>query len=404
MKEEIHALEINKTWTLEALPPGKRPIGCRWVYKIKYKADGSVERYKARLVAKGFTQIEGLDYHDTFAPVAKLVTVRCLLAVASVRNWELHQLDVNNAFLHGDLEEEVYMQLPEGYGNQGDQRVCRLKKSLYGLKQASRNWFENFASALKSFGFQQSLSDYSLFTYRSGNNFLAVLVYVDDLIVAGNNSSLCQRLKEFLHTQFHVKDLGKLKYFLGIEVARHSSGIFLCQRKYTLDILTESGMIGAKPCSFPIDQKLKLTDDMDQPLSNPAQYRRLVGRLIYLTITRPEISYSVNILSQFMHEPKQPHLDAALRVLRYLKSSPGQGIFFSSSCSLNISAFCDSDWASCPMTRKSTIGYITFLGTSPISWKPRSKQLSLNLLLKLNIEPWPLLLANYCGLRNCSKA
>ncbi|GKV19001.1 hypothetical protein SLEP1_g29301 [Rubroshorea leprosula] len=373
MEDEIAALEKNHTWTLEPLPPDKQPIGCKWVYKIKYKADGTIERYKARLVAKGFTQVEGLDYHDTFAPVAKLVIVRCLLAVASIRNWELHQLDVHNAFLHGDLDEEVYMQLPPGYGNKGEQRVCHLRKSLYGLKQASRNWFAKFTSALHSFGFQQSLCDYSLFTYRQGNNFLAVLVYVDDLIIAGNNSTLCQHLKDFLNSQFHIKDLGRLKYFLGIEVARHPSGIFLCQRKYTLDILFESGMLGAKPVSFPMEQKLKLTLDGGSPLPNPMQYRRLVGRLIYLTITRPEISFSVHILSQFMQAPTQLHLDAAMRVLRYLKSSPGQGIFLSSSSSLQLSGFCDSDWASCPTTRRSTTGYVTMLGTSPISWKTKKQ-------------------------------
>ncbi|GKV27163.1 hypothetical protein SLEP1_g36366 [Rubroshorea leprosula] len=373
MKAEIDALEKNNTWTLETLPPDKRPIGCKWVYKIKYNADGKIERYKACLVAKGFTQVEGIDYHDTFALVAKLVTVRCLLAIAAARNWELHQLDVHNAFLHGDLNEEVYMQLPPGYGNKGEQRVCRLRKSLYGLKQASRNWFAKFASALKLFGFQQSMSDYSLFTYRRENNFLAVLVYVDDLIIAGNNSSLCQKLKEFLHIMFHIKDLGKLKYFLGIEVARHPFGIFLCQRKYTLDILTEAGMLGTKSCPFPMEQKLKLTPSTGSSLSDPMQYRRLVGKLIYLTITRPEISFAVHTLSQFMQAPRQPHLDAAMRVLRYLKSSPGQGIFLSSSSCLQLSAYCDSDWASCPTTRRFTTGYLTLLGNSPISWKTKKQ-------------------------------
>ncbi|GKV37323.1 hypothetical protein SLEP1_g45363 [Rubroshorea leprosula] len=261
--------------------------------------------------------------------------------LASIRNWELCQLDVHNAFLHGDLDEEVYMQLPLGYGNKGEQR--------------------------------QSLCDYSLFTYRQGNNFLAVLVYVDDLMIAGNNSTLCQHLKDFLNSQFHIKDLGRLKYFLDIEVARHPSRIFLCQRKYTLDILFESEMLGAKPVSFPMEQKLKLTLDGGSPLPNPMQYRRLVGQLIYLTITRPEISFSVHILSQFMQAPTQLHLDATMRVLCYLKSSPRQGIFLSSSSSLQLSGFCDSDWASCPTTRRSTTGYVTMLGTSPISWKTKKQ-------------------------------
>ncbi|GKV50103.1 hypothetical protein SLEP1_g56818 [Rubroshorea leprosula] len=282
MKAKIDALEKNNTWTLEMLPLDKRPTGCKWVYKIKYNADGTIERYKAHLVAKGFTQVEGIDYHDTFAPVAKLVTVRCLLAITAACNWELHQLDVHNAFLHGDLNEEVYMQLPPGYKNKGEQRVCRLRKSLYGLKQASRNWFAKFASALKLFG---------------------------------NNSSLCQKLKEFLHTMFHIKDLSKLKYFLGIEVARHPSGIFLCQRKYTLAKITEAGMLGTKPCPFPMEQKLKLTPSTGSPISDPMQYRRLVGKL----------------KDQF--------------------------------CSDTI----------CPTTRRSTTGYLTLLSNSPISWKTKKQ-------------------------------
>ncbi|GKV02885.1 hypothetical protein SLEP1_g15266 [Rubroshorea leprosula] len=343
MKAEIDALKKNNTWTLEMLPPAKRPIGCKWVYKIKYNTNGTIERYKARLVAKGFTQVEGIDYHDTFAPVAKLVTVRCLLAITTAHNWELHQLDVQNTFLHGDLNEKVYMQLPPGYRNKGNQHVSRLRKSLYGLKQASRNWFAKFASALKLFGFQQSMSDYSLFTYRRQNNFLAILVYVDDLII------------------------------VGIEVARHPSRIFLCQQKYTLHILTETGMLGTKPCPFPMEQKLKLTPSTGSPLSDPMKYRRLVGKPIYLTITRLEISYVVHTLSQFMQAPRQPHLDAAMRVLRYLKSLPGQGIFLSSSSSLQLLAYCDFDCASCPTTRRSTIGYLTLLGNSPISWKTKKQ-------------------------------
>ncbi|GLU14780.1 hypothetical protein SLE2022_313290 [Rubroshorea leprosula] len=251
--------------------------------------------------------------------------------------------------------------------------VCRLRKSLYGLKQASRNWFAKFALALKLFGFQQSMSDYSLFTYRRENNFLTVLVYVDDLIIVGNNSSLCQKLKEFLHTMFHIKVLGKLKYFLGIEVARHPSGIFLCQQKYTLDILTETGMIGTKPCPFAMEQKLKLTPSTSSPLSDPMKYKRLVGKPIYLTITRLEISYVVHTLSQFMQAPRQPHVDAAMWVLRYLKSLPGQGIFLSSSSSLQLLAYCDFDCASCPTTRRSTTGYLTLLGNSPISWKTKKQ-------------------------------
>ncbi|XP_078160840.1 uncharacterized protein LOC144556253 [Carex rostrata] len=259
--DEIGALELNKTWTIEPLPLGKHPIGCKWVFKIKYLSDGTIERYKARLVAKGYTQEEGIDYHETFAPVAKLTTVRCLLAVAAVRGWHLYQLDVNNAFLHGDLHEEVYMKMPPGLERKGENMVCRLRKSLYGLKQTSRNWFDKFSTSLKSVGYTQSLADYSLFTRRISTGFVAVLVYVDDVVIAGDDQASIEWLKRYLSSSFHIKDLGRLKYFLGIEVAHSPEGLFLNQRKYALDILGESGMIGVKPCDFPMEQNHKFSQD-----------------------------------------------------------------------------------------------------------------------------------------------
>lgn len=289
MAAEIQALEDNNTWTLTALPPDKQPIGCKWVYKIKYRSDGTVERYKARLIAKGFSQIEGLDYNETFAPVAKLVTVRCLLAVASIRGWPLYQLDVNNAFLHGDLDEEVYMKIPPGFSSKGEERVCHLNKSLYGLKQASRNWFAKFSSALAEAGFTHSKANYSLFICTRGCHLTIVLVYVDDIIITGDDPLSISILKKFLHSRFHIKDLGHLKYFLGIEVARSRKGIYLSQRKYTLDILSDLGHLGGRPCTFPMEQNLKLHSDEGHLLSDPSQYRRLIGRLLYLTITRPDI-------------------------------------------------------------------------------------------------------------------
>jgi hypothetical protein len=187
MKAEINALEANDTWQLTSLPPHKHVIGYKWVYKVKLKADGSLEKYKARLVAKGYIESEGLDYYETFAHVAKLATVRCLLVVVVAKNWHLHQVDVNNAFLHGDLDEEVYMELPLGFGTKGGSQVCKLKKSLYGLKQARRQWFSKFSNALLRLGFIQSKSDYNLFTRLDGSSFFALLVYVDDIVLAGND-------------------------------------------------------------------------------------------------------------------------------------------------------------------------------------------------------------------------
>uniref|UniRef100_A0A2N9IF64 Integrase catalytic domain-containing protein n=1 Tax=Fagus sylvatica TaxID=28930 RepID=A0A2N9IF64_FAGSY len=377
MSKELEALEANHTWVLTSLPPGKQPIGCKWVYKLKFKSDGTIERYKARLVAKGYNQREGIDYSETFSPVAKLVTVRSFIALAAAQGWPITQLDVNNAFLHGDLDEEVFMSLPPGFGNKGGHpnQVCRLTKSLYGLKQASRQWFSKFSSTLLAHGFIQSKCDYSLFTKTVGDAFLALLVYVDDILIASNDAVSVTNLTAFLDHHFKLKDLGPAKYFLGLELARTAKGISLCQRKYTLDILQDTGFLGSKPVKFPMEQHLKLSKDEGPALPDPTVYRRLIGKLLYLTLTRPDISYSVSRLSQFMDQPRAPHLHAAHRVLQYLKGSPGQGLFFSSHTSLQLKAFCDSDWAGCSDTRRSVTGFCIFLGDSLISWRSKKQSI-----------------------------
>jgi hypothetical protein len=366
MQTEIQALERNDAWSMQHLPPGKKALGCKWVYRIKYKA---------RLVVLGNHQVEGINYTETFAPVAKMVIVRTVLAVAAAKAWELHQMDVHNAFLHGDLHEEVFMKMPPGFSVSQPDMVCKLRKSLYGLKQAPRCLFAKLSAALKAYGFQQSYLDYSLFTLNQEGSQLVVLVYVDDLIIAGNTPSVIKRFKLYLSTSFHMKDLGVLKYFLGIEVARNPTGIFLCQRKYALDIISEAGLLGAKPDATPLEQNHRLSLADGQLLSNPEQYRRLVGRLIYLCFTRPELSYSVHTLSKFMNQPRIEHWEAALRVVRFLKGNPGQGIFFGSKSDLKLHGWCDSDWASCPLTRRSVTGWIVQLGDSPISWKTKKQHI-----------------------------
>jgi hypothetical protein len=373
MNSEITALKENNTWSFTSLPAGHRLIGCKWVFKVEYQSNGSIERYKARLVAKGYTQPEGIDYTKTFAPVAKLITVRCLLTVATVCNWPLHQMDVHNAFLHGDLHEEVYMLPPPGYRRQGEHTVCRLHKSIYGLKQASRSWFCKFSSAIQHIGFFQSKVDYSMFTQTQGKSFTVILLYVDDIIIIGNNDAVIRDLKHFLSTRFKIKDLGPLKYFLGVEIARSKSGISFCQRKHTLDILEDAGLLGAKPEKIPMDANVALMPTGSDPLKDPTCYRRLIGRLIYLTITRPEITYAVNTLSQFMHEPQNYHFDTARRLLHYLKGAPGQALLFSSNGPLHLTAYYDADWARCPFTRRSVTGYCIFLGRSLISWKSKKQ-------------------------------
>nr|KYP36109.1 Retrovirus-related Pol polyprotein from transposon TNT 1-94 [Cajanus cajan] len=370
---ELKALELNHTWDVVETPSHVRPIGCKWVFKIKRLPNGSIERYKARLVAKGYSQIEGIDYFETFSPVVKMTTVRVVLALASINQWHIQQLDVSNAFLHGDLLEDVYMELPQGLTGYSSSHSCKLRKSLYGLKQSSRKWYEKLSNLLLSNGYKQAHSDHSLFTKRHGSAFTALLIYVDDIVLTGNSAAEITRIKHILHSNFHVKDLGQLKYFLGIEVAHSSKGISLCQRKYCLDLLSDSGMLGCKPSSTPMDSTLRLHDDASGYLDDPLPYRRLVGRLVYLTNTRPDIAFSTQQLSQFMSKPTNAHHAAAMRVLRYLKSCPGTGLFFPRVCPIQVSGFSDADWATCVASRRSITGYCFFIGNALISWKTKKQ-------------------------------
>ena len=351
---ELKALDDNETWEVTTLPTGKTAIGSHWIFKTKLKADGSEERKKARLVVQGNRQQYGVDYQETFAPVAKMVTVRSLLAVAALKGWQTCQMDVSNAFLHGDLEEDVYMKLPLGYCGKGEcaraestlpkDLVCKLKKSLYGLKQAPRQWFSKLSSALMTFGFTQSKTDYSLFVKSVGQKFTAILVYVDDLLITGNDESEIQLLKSQLSSTFHMKDLGELSYFLGLEVSKSSQGIFISQNKYTMELLKEGGVLNCKPYKLPMDPNLKLQADIGSPLQDPEVYRRFIGKLIYLTVTRPDICYTIQLLSQFMQSPTSVHMQAVKHLLRYLLQAPGQGILLARDSAVELKAYCDSDW------------------------------------------------------------
>ncbi|CAL1388176.1 unnamed protein product [Linum trigynum] len=379
MKHEITALLKNNTWDVVELPAGKKPIGNKWVYKSKFDSDGSLDRRRARLVAKGNSQQEEVDYQDTFAPVIKMTTIRTFLAIASIRNWHIHQLDVNNAFLHGDLQEEVYMTLPKGYDPPPGyiHPVCRLRKSLYGLKQASRQWFSKLTDKLQEVGYIQSMADHSLFYKATETSYTCILIYVDDLIIGGNDITEINFLKQFLHTAFSIKDLGVLRFFLGTEVARNNKGIHLSQRKYTLEISEEAGVLDSKTVTTPMDYKLHLSSSVDTPYSDPEHYRTLIGKLIYLTTTRPDISFATQQLSQYMSTPTITHYKYALRIIRYLKTAPATGLFLPSTGSLQLKAFTDSDWAACVETRRSTTGYCVYLGDSLISWKSK-KQLTVS--------------------------
>lgn len=270
-------LSSSKLWEVQSFPPGRKALDCKWVYRIKYRSDGTVERFKARLLILGNHQVEGVDYTEMFAPVAKMVTIGIVLAVAATREWELHQMDVHNAFIHGELEEEKFMKMPPGFYVEQSNKVCKLRKSLYGLKQAPQCWFAKLPAALKDYGFKQSYLDYSLFTLQHDDVQPVVLIYFDDLIVSGCHPTTTQKFKNYLSTCFHMKDLGVLKFFWGVEVTRSSIGIYLCQHKYALDIISESGLLRAKPASIPLEHNRRLSLANGCSLDNPEKYRRLVG-------------------------------------------------------------------------------------------------------------------------------
>jgi hypothetical protein len=260
MNQEYDALLANNTWTLCPLPANRHLIRNKWVYKVKQKADGSIERYKARLVAKGFDQRCGIDYTETFSPVIKPAMVRLVLAIAVHFNWPIRQLDISNAFLHGNLQEDVYMAQPQGFViSEFPNYVCKLNKAIYGLKQAPRAWFNRLSESLLDFGFVQSMVDASLFLFHQGAVHLFILVYVDDILVTGTHGSFIASLLTKLRNDFALKELGELNYFLGIQVHRESSGLHMRQSKYIVDLLHKAKMVGAKPYKSPCVSGSKLS-------------------------------------------------------------------------------------------------------------------------------------------------
>ena len=377
--DEADAMVKNGTWYESELPQGKKAVSCKWIFTIKYRPDGTVDRKKTRLVARGFTQTYGEDYIDTFAPVAKLHTIRIILSIATNLEWGLWQMDVKNAFLQGELEDEVYMQPPPGLeslvkpGN-----VLRLKKAIYGLKQSPRAWYHKLSTTLNGKGFRKSELDHTLFTLNTTSGIICLLVYVDDIIITGSDKVGIQETKDYLKSVFEIKDLGEMKYFLGIEICRSKEGLFMSQRKYTLDLLKDAGKLGGQTAKMPMEDGYKVPREGELEDSklfhDPKLYRKLVGKLIYLTITRPDICFAVNQVSQHMQAPKDHHWRMVDRVLSYLNGSPGQGVWMGCNGSTEVVGYCDADWAGDRADRRSTTGYCTFIGGNLVTWKSKKQK------------------------------
>lgn len=386
MTEEYVALLRTGTWSLVPPVPDANVVDCKWVYRLKRDKTGAITRYKARLVAKGFNQQPGIDYHETFSPVVKFTTVRVVLSLAVSQRWPLRQLDIQNAFLHGDLNETVYLRQPPGFSDpQKPDHVCLLHKSLYGLKQAPRAWFHRLSTALHSLGFQGSKTDPSLFIYASGGTLLYMLVYVDDIILTGNNPHAIDSIIHSLSKTFALQDMGTLSYFLGIEVAPCGSDLLLSQKKYILETIHKAGLSQARPVPTPMATSATLALGDSPPFENPVKYRQIVGALQYATLSRPDIAYAVNKVCQFMHSPTEDHWSAVKRILRYLQGTVDYGLLLkqNSSSTLHaytdahspvLNAYSDADWAGCPDDRRSTGGYAIYLGSNLVSWSAKKQK------------------------------
>jgi transposase InsO family protein len=379
-QDEYQSLMENETWELVPLPPDRKAIGSRWVFTIKYRADGSIERYKARFVAKGYAQQPGLDFTDTFAPVAKLASIRAVLALAAIEDLELDQLDFKTAFLNGDIEEELYIEQPEGF-REGN-LVCRLKKAIYGIKQAPRQWYLKLHQLFCDLGFRRLESDHSLYVWTNDNVKVIIPVYVDDLVLACNDRPALDFVKRELGNRFQMKDLGPAKLLLGLEITRDRPNrrLYLGQQKYCRDVLERFQMSTCKPVITPIDPNVHLVKSPD-PLP-PEQvetmrnipYLSAVGSLMYLAQgTRPDIAYAVGVLSQFMKNPGPPHWKAVQRVFRYLKGTMDYKLTFGPSTSGTqlLTGFSDADFGGNLDTRRSTSGYIFYIGSGPVSWSSK---------------------------------
>jgi hypothetical protein len=372
MQAEFDALLANKTWTLVSPPPHARVISGKWVFRIKLHPDGTLDRYKARWVVRGFHQRPGVDFTETFSPVVKPATIRTVLALIASHAWPAHQLDVSNAFLHGNIHEEVYCQQPTGFADPARPAdVCLLSRSLYGLRQAPRAWFHRFVDYVVTLGFVQSKADPSLFVLRQGPAMAYLLLYVDDIILSASSTELLRHIVDRLKTEFAIKDMGPLRFFLGIDVQRRRDGFYLSQAAYARDVLDRAGMANCKPATTPAEAKSKVASSDGRPFSDISWYRSMAGALQYLTLTRPDIAYAVQQVCLHMHAPRDSHANMLKRVLRYVKGTIDFGLHLLAAATPQLIAYTDADWAGCPDTRRSTSGFCVYLGNALVSWSSK---------------------------------
>ncbi|GJS29491.1 putative ribonuclease H-like domain-containing protein [Tanacetum coccineum] len=379
MQEELLQFKLQQVWTLVDLPHGKRAIGTKWVYRNKKDERGIVIRNKARLVAQGYTQEEGIDYDEVFAPVARIEAIRLFLAYASFKDFVVYQMDVKSAFLYGKIEEEVYVCQPPGFEDpEFPDRVYKVEKALYGLHQAPRAWYETLSTYLLDNGFQRGQIDKTLFIKRVKSDILLVQVYVDDIIFGSTKKELCTEFEKLMHKKFQMSSMGELTFFLGLQVTQKDDGIFISQDKYVDEILKKFGFSTVKTASTPMETSKPLMKDENAEDVDVHLYRSMIGSLMYLTSSRPDIMFVVCACARFQVTPKVSHLHAVKRIFRYLKGQPKLGLWYPKDSPFDLEAYTDSDYAGASLDRKSTTGGCQFLGSRLISWQCKKQTIVSN--------------------------
>ncbi|GJS90722.1 putative ribonuclease H-like domain-containing protein [Tanacetum coccineum] len=370
MQEELLQFKLQQVWVLVDLPNGAKVIGTKWVYRNKKDERGVVVRNKARLVAQGHRQEEGIDYDEVFAPVARIEAIRLFLAFASFMGFIVYQMDVKSAFLYGTIDEEVYVSQPPGFVDPDHPtKVYKVVKALYGLHQAPRAWYATLSSFLEKHGYKRGTIDKTLFIRRNKKDIMLVQVYVDDIIFGSTNKSWCADFEALMQSRFQMSSMGELTFFLGLQVKQNKDGIFISQDKYVADMLKKFDLVNVKAAITPMETKLPLTKDEDAFDVDVHLYRSMIGSLMYLTASRPDIMYAVCVCSRFQVTPKTSHLNAVKRIFKYLKGKPNLGLWYPRDSPLDLEAFSDSDYGGSNLDRKSTTGGCQFLGQRLISWQ-----------------------------------
>jgi hypothetical protein len=373
MQEELNNFTRNEVWELVPRPK-QNVIGTKWVFRNKQDEHGIVTRNKARLVAKGFTQIEGLDFGETNAPVARFESIHILLAYAAHHDFKLYQMDVKSAFLNGPLSELVYVEQHPGFEDpQFPDYVYKLHKTLYGFKQAPRAWYECLKEFLLKNGFEMGKADSTLFIQKVDKDLFVCQIYVDDIIFGSTNKKFCEEFSRIMTKRFEMSMMGELKFFLGFQIKQLKNGTFLCQTKYTSDMLKKFDMTNAKPIKTPMAVNGHLDLNEDGKLVNQKIYHSMIGSLLYLCASRPDIMLSVCMCARFQANPKECHLVAVKRIFIYLVHTPNLGLWYPKGSTFDLLGYSDSDYAGCKVDRKSTTGTCQFLGRSLVSWSSKKQ-------------------------------